>query len=324
MGVQKSKVDVIIPVYRPGKRLFQLLEKLAEQTVLPEKVYLMNVETGWEEDTSKELQKRIYHYFGRHKLFGHKLPLKLEIITVKEKNFDQGGTRNLGAERSRSPFLLFMKQDAVPADNQLIEELLWSMESGAGIAMARQIVGISANVLKAYTNLYDYPSQSFLRTAEDIKVYGARTFRVSNVCAMYRRDIFAEQGGFAENMIACEGSLFAARMLKDGGKLAYCAEAKVYYSENSNWMAQLRRKFDEGVAHAEHTKVFSAKGEGQDGWKYGKAVLSYLINQKYYMQVVEFAGENIYKLVGYFLGKHNHWLKKEWIVRLTGNWWYWR
>lgn len=323
MGILKSKVDVIIPVCHPGKRLLLLLEKLAEQTVVPAKVVLLNVETGWQEDSSQELQKQIYKHFRKHKLYAHKLPLQLEIVPVKEKYYDEGGTRNIGAKRTDSPFLLFMKQDAVPADSQMIEELLWSMEGGAGVAWARHLTGPTAGVLKTYIGLYDYPSKSYVRTEEDIKTYGVRAFRMSNACAMYRRDVFEEQGGFEEGIISAEGSLFAARLLKNGGKVAYCAEAKVYFSENSNWMAQLRRKFDEGVAHASFPRIFTSGGEEKDGWRYGKAVLSYLVNQKYYMQIADFVGENIYKWVGYSLGKNYKWLKKEWILKLTNNHAFW-
>ncbi|MBP3568951.1 MAG: glycosyltransferase [Lachnospiraceae bacterium] len=323
MGILKSKVDVIIPVCHPGKRLLLLLEKLAEQTVLPEKVYLLNVETGWKEDSCEELQNLIYKYFRKHKLFGHKLPLQLEIIPVKEKYYDEGGTRNIGAKHSKSPFLLFMKQDAVPADSQMIEELLWSMEHGAGVVWARHVTGPNAGVLKTYISLYDYPSKSHVRTEEDIKTYGVRAFRMSNACALYRRDIFEAQGGFEEGIISAEGSLFAARLLKAGGRVAYCAEAKVYFSEDSNWMAQFRRKFDEGVAHASFPKVFKRGSEEKDGLRYGKAVLSYLMNQKYYMEIADFVGESLYKGAGYFLGKNYRFLKKDWILKLTNNHSYW-
>ena len=60
MGILKSKVDVIIPVCHGDKKLFKLLECLAMQTVLPEKVVLLNVETGWKEDSCEELQNQIY------------------------------------------------------------------------------------------------------------------------------------------------------------------------------------------------------------------------------------------------------------------------
>ena len=58
-----TKVDVIIPVIQPSKKLFLLLDALADQTVLPEKVYLLNVETGDEETESEALKEKIYRYF---------------------------------------------------------------------------------------------------------------------------------------------------------------------------------------------------------------------------------------------------------------------
>ena len=323
MGILKSKVDVIIPVCHWGKRLFKLLEALAGQTVIPSKVVLLNVETGWKEDSCAELQKQIYKYFSKHKLFGHKLPLQLEIVPVKEKNFDEGATRNEGARRTDSPFLLFMKQDAVPADCKLIEELLWSMESGAGVSWARHVTGPAAGVVKTYTTLYDYPSKSHVRTAEDINTYGIRAMRISNACALYRRDVFESLGGFANRVISGEGNLFAADLLKNDGRIAYCAEAKVYYAESNNWMYVLRRKFDEGVAHADNRRVFQAGSAEKDGWKYGTDVLSYLSNQKYYMEMFDFIGENLFKGAGYFLGKHYKWLRKEWVLYLTNNHAYW-
>jgi len=323
MGILKHKVDVIIPVCHADKKLFQLLDSLTNQTVLPEKVILLNVETGWKEDSSEELQKQIYKYFSKHKLFGHKLPLQLEIIPVKEKFFDEGATRNLGATHSTGPFLLFMKQNAVPTDSKLLEELLWSMESGAGVSRARHVTGPKADVLKTYTNMYHYPSKSYLFKQEDVECHGIRAFRISNACAMYRRDIFEELGGFAEQIISGEGDLFGAELLKQGGSIAYCAEAKVYYSENSNWMSQFRRKFDEGVAHAENSRVFRVRSAEKDGWKYSQKLLAYLLNQKYYVEVADFIGETLFKAVGYFLGKNYKWLQKEWILKLTNHHAYW-
>ena len=37
-------MDVIIPVYKPGRELFGLLDSLSRQTILPEKIILMNTE----------------------------------------------------------------------------------------------------------------------------------------------------------------------------------------------------------------------------------------------------------------------------------------
>lgn len=319
----KSKVDVIIPVTKKGKTLLRVLDALATQTVVPEKVLLLNVETGEKERDSEYLKNSIYHFFGRHKLFGNKMPLSIEIIPVKEKDFDKGAIRNLGAAHTESPFLLFMKETAVPADARVIEELLWSMESGAGMSYARHVTPQMAGVLRTYTTLYEYPMKSFVRKEEDVKEYGSMTYHCSNACAMYRRDIFMQLGGFSEHIAANEDVLFAVRMLKEGGTLAYCAEAKVCYIENENWMVQFQRKFDRGVVCAKHPRVFAVGGTGKAACQYTKQVISYLLNQKYYMELADFIGEMLFKSAGYFLGRHYRLLKKEWILKMTANKTYW-
>ena len=39
-----SQVDVIIPTYRPGKKLIKILKALCNQTIIPENIILMNTE----------------------------------------------------------------------------------------------------------------------------------------------------------------------------------------------------------------------------------------------------------------------------------------
>ncbi|MGN0507394.1 MAG: hypothetical protein ACI4FZ_12595, partial [Lachnospiraceae bacterium] len=102
----KEKVDVIIPVYHPDKKLYRLLEMLSNQTILPETVYLMNTETGKNEDSSEVLKEKIKGFFSKKKKFGKRLPLNIKIIPVKKEEFDHGGTRHKGAELSESPLLL--------------------------------------------------------------------------------------------------------------------------------------------------------------------------------------------------------------------------
>lgn len=316
-----TKVDVIIPVIQPSKKFFLLLDALADQTILPEKVYLLNMENGEEETDSETLKEKIYRYFGKRKLFGRKLPLQLEIIPIKETEFDEGATRNLGVARSKSPFFLFLKQDTVIADNKLIEELLWSMEGGAGLAFARHITNSETEVLSTYTTMLRYPSKSRVITEETKTVQDiCHTF---NVCAMYRRDVFLQQGGFAKKIIAGEDIVFVAQLLKDGGSIAYCAEAKVYYQETEHWFTLLKQNFDYGVTYAQYSKLLAECSAIPEDVRYMKKVISYLWNQKYYLEILDFVGENLHKFVGRFLGKQYRFFQPEWIAKLTANKNYW-
>lgn len=72
--MEKKTVDVIIPVYRPGKEFGELLRRLEKQEHRPEKILVMN--TG-RENWNAEWEK---------------CPI-LEVHHLEQKDFDHGGTR---------------------------------------------------------------------------------------------------------------------------------------------------------------------------------------------------------------------------------------
>ena len=105
---QKKTVDVIIPTYRPDREFEKLLHRLEEQEYRPDRILVMN--TGEQ-------------YWNRE---WEKCPL-LEVHHLEQKDFDHGGTRQFGAEHSDADVMVFMTQDAVPADEFLVEKLVESL-----------------------------------------------------------------------------------------------------------------------------------------------------------------------------------------------------
>ena len=104
------KIDIIIPVYRPGKELFALLDRLEGQSVPIHKIILMN--TG--EEYFAELIK--------DKGFAGRYP-NVEVHHLEKKNFDHGGTRREAVGYSEAEVFVMMTQDAMPADRHLLERL---------------------------------------------------------------------------------------------------------------------------------------------------------------------------------------------------------
>lgn len=90
------KVDVIIPTYKPEKEFAELIHRLQQQTYAIHKIIIINTETG---------------------IFPEKLetePYPIEVIHIKPKDFDHGGTRNMGASISKADIVLYITQDAMP------------------------------------------------------------------------------------------------------------------------------------------------------------------------------------------------------------------
>jgi hypothetical protein len=52
------------------------------------------------------------------------------VITIDRAVLDHGGTRNLGAKQARGEILVFLTQDATPADDLWLENLVAPILSG--------------------------------------------------------------------------------------------------------------------------------------------------------------------------------------------------
>ena len=171
-------VDVIIPVYRPEReKLTKLIDWLNKQTVKPSHVFFMQtlVEEKEDEEVLQMLQKAE----------------NVEIVPIEKKDFDHGGTRNKGAALSKADYMLFMTQDAVPVDAYLIENLVQAMEEEeAATAYGRQLPDDTVGVIEHYTREFNYPAKSYVKSQKDLETMGIKTYFCSNVCAMYRKDVY--------------------------------------------------------------------------------------------------------------------------------------
>ncbi|MEI3183721.1 MAG: hypothetical protein V8S98_10590 [Lachnospiraceae bacterium] len=156
-----------------------------------------------------------------------------------------------------------MTDDAVPADEQLIEHLTAAFEQrGPGGSLSSWPTPGSCRIRTAmaerYTRSFNYPEESCIKTKEDLGRMGIKTFFASNVCCAYDREKFWFQGGFIHKTIFNEDMIFAGKaVLQDDYAIAYVAEARVIHSHNYGCAAQFRRNFDLAVSQADHPEVFA-------------------------------------------------------------------
>ncbi len=287
-----ASVDVIIPVYRPDEKLNRLLVALKTQTVLPKKVIL--VHTGGV--CPGEPDYPTYDNVLLH--------------IIKPKEFDHGGTRNLGASLSEAEIMVFMTQDAVPADDHLLERLTEVLSGKAAgqrteiaVAYARQLPYDDCQAVERYIREFNYPDRSELRTKEDLDVRGIKTFCNSNVCSAYKRKIFDRLGGFELRTIFNEDLLYGAKAVLNGYGIKYEAEARVYHSHNLGLSDQFHRNFDNAVSQAEYPEIFKAVSSEKEGMKLVKYCISRMKEDKRLYLVPYFVLNCACRYAGFFLGK---------------------
>lgn len=304
-------VDVLIPTYKPGKEFVELIRLLCRQTVDIHKIIIMNTEEVYFERLKFE-----YPELGRNQ--------KLEVHHLSQSEFDHGGTRHKGMQYSKANVCICMTQDAVPADERLIEELVEPLkDKQVAVSYARQLPKADAGPLEQFSRKFNYPNESKCKTAADIETMGIKAFFCSDVCAAYNRETYMELGGFIRHTIFNEDMIFASGALKAGYHVYYAADAKVLHSHEYGFMQQLRRNFDLGVSQADHPEVFAGISSEKEGKRMVLTACKHFLEIKKPFEIVHLVWQSGAKYIGYFLGKHYTSLPKCLIGRITTNQAYW-
>lgn len=307
------KIDVIIPTYKPDQSFFELIDKLCRQTMEVHEIIVMNTE-------EKYFDKLMYE--SRIAL---KFKDKVKVCHLSKLEFDHGGTRHKGVQKSEADVVVMMTQDAMPADEYLIENLVKALEDEKiAAAYARQLPAKDCSELEQIVRNFNYPPQSHVRTREDIPEKGIKTFFCSNVCAAYKRKVYNELGGFIRRTIFNEDMIYAAGAVKAGYGIAYAADAQVYHSHNYTNMQQFHRNFDLGVSQADHPGIFAKVPSVSEGKKLVKTVTGELRQNKKYKTLFGFYVQCAFKYAGYFLGKHYQRLPRKLVLKCSMSPSYWK
>lgn len=303
------QVDVIIPVYKPTKKLNKLLNVIAEQTYRVNHIFLLHTEDGVDLSWTKEVCSEI----------------SITEILIEKKNFDHGATRDLGIQQSDADVIILMTQDAVPANNDLFSNLVNALqkEPQIAVAYARQIADKTCGEIEKYTRTFNYPPKSVVKSKANVPRLGIKAYFCSNVCAAYKKTIYQKLGGFEKKIIFNEDMVFAANAIENGYKIAYEAEAKVVHAHDYAAWQLLQRNFDLGVSQACYPEIFENVKSESEGIRLVKKTAKYLIQERKPRKIAELVVKSGCKYIGYQLGKRYDKLPKSLVMRLTMNPIYW-
>lgn len=311
-NMDEIKIDIIIPTYHPGDKLEALLKRLLTQTLLPNRVIIMNTEEElWDSNRFEPL------FDGSE--------VGLTVQHLSRSAFDHGGTRHRGILLSDAEICICMTQDAVPYDRKLVEELVKALLSSerTAAAYARQLPAADCKPAERYTRQFNYPEKSRFKGKEDLGELGIKTYFCSNVCAAYRRERYLELGGFIRKTIFNEDMIFAGHAVQSGFQIAYAAEAKVIHSHNYTAFEQLHRNFDLAVSQADHPEIFEGLRSEGEGIRLVKQTAKWLWNTGRGFLIPNLVLQSGFKYLGYLLGKNYRRLPGWAVLRLTMNRAYW-
>lgn len=283
-------VSVIIPTYNAIKHIETLINKLQEQTLKHELIIIDSSSTDGTAEVVKQTNARFYQ--------------------ISSSEFNHGTTRNRGIELAKYDIVVFLTQDALPANEKSLEELVRPLKTVEGCVMAygRQLPSSDASSLSQFARITNYPPRSRIKSLQDVDELGIKTCHCSNSFAVYNKQEFKRIGGFPTDTILGEDVTVAAKFILQRQSLAYCAEAQVYHSHNYSIAEEFERYFDIGVFHQQQQAVLKPFTRAEsEGFRYILAEWQYLIEKGHYNLLPEQIIRTIAKYAGYKLGRwHEH------------------
>lgn len=305
-------VDIILPTYKPGEEFLTLIERLEKQTYPIQKIWILNT------------QKQYWDSFSEAENLVKSYP-NIEVRHIEKKDFDHAKTRQMGADYSLADIFVMMTMDAIPADENLIAELVKGLEKEkVAVSYGRQLAKADAGLLESFTRDHNYPSQDQKKSIKDLPKLGIKTYFCSDVCAAYHRSIFQELGGYVESAIFNEDMIFAAKAISQGYSVYYAANAKVYHSHNYSGRQQLKRNFDLGVSQAMHPEVFANVPSESAGIAMVKKTAVFVCRKKKPWLLFKLVWQSGCKYIGYCLGKAYKKLPRWLIMLCTDSKDYWK
>lgn len=248
-------VSVVIPVKNGGERFKQVLQAIREQktNLMYEIICIDSGSTDQSVQIARDLGCRVYE------------------ITPME--FGHGKTRNLGASYGTGEFIVFLTQDAMPANDQWLDALIEAMKEDEQIAggFAKHIPYPECNLpdqlmlqehFLRFTAAENTPidsSEAVYRTShmntifqltDEMKTtyetdagYGQFLAFFSDNCSCLRRSVWEKIP--YDDVDYAEDQFWARKILEAGYKKVFCPKAVVYHSHNYPLKSYAKRYYDD-------------------------------------------------------------------------------
>lgn len=281
-----ATVSLIIPTLNAEGEIGALIEALLGQSRVPNEILVV--------DSSSD--------DGTVGIASSYREVSVEVID--RRDFDHGLTRDWALRRSSGDIVCFMTQDAVPANDAFVENLIAPILSDPSVAISsgRQLPKVDARRFEQLVRAFNYTDESNVRSRDDVPRLGVKAYFATDVCAAYRRSAYLELGGFGRTDMS-EDMLMAAKVLNAGWKVAYAADAEVYHSHNLTPRQQYERNFAIGRFLERNADLLSCASEVGEGGRLAKYVAATLVKEGNIPELLAFAVDCAARLAGNRAGR---------------------
>lgn len=297
--------SIIIPTKNAGSRFTQVLKAISANRV-SFGYEIIVVDSGSTDGTQQLVSSH-----------------SLRLIEVEPSSFSHGGSRNIGADNAQGEILVYLTQDALPADELWLANLTGGFNDPdvAGI-FGRQIPNDDASPLEKFFLQYVYPDRRIVKDSVNPRNCSLQDIFFSNVNSAIRRsDWLANR--FREDIIMSEDQAWARDILMKSRKIIYEPAAAVYHSHKYNVRRAVMRNFDSGLSLRDIARAPFGRNCMYEA-QYIRSASQHFLKNNLYGYFLLFPFYEFFRLFGFCAGRYSgclpRWLKR----RLSENKAYWR
>jgi 2-polyprenyl-3-methyl-5-hydroxy-6-metoxy-1,4-benzoquinol methylase/glycosyltransferase involved in cell wall biosynthesis len=228
-----TKVSVIIPTKNAGPDFRYTLEKIRQQKGISD-IEIIIVDTGSSDDTLRTAD----HFDAT-------------ITSIPPDQFNHGTTRNFGASHAHGEYVLFIVQDAMPAGDFWLHQLVSTIKKENVVAVScRQIPKSDADLFACcgiwnHYRILDLTGDHVFCLKDDLLTYSfterRRIAGLDDVCCLVKKDIFDKYRFHAKDY--GEDLDLGVRLVRDGHCIAFLNSAGVIHSHNRKAAYFLKRGY---------------------------------------------------------------------------------
>jgi glycosyltransferase involved in cell wall biosynthesis len=218
----KVKASVIVRTLNEARYLEELLQGIAQQQTDNLDCEVVLVDSGSTDPTLTVAQQ-----YG------------CRILHISREQFSFGRSLNIGCDAAGGDILVITSGHCVPASPQWLQKLCQPLLDGvAQYSYGRQLGGPTSQFSECQVFNKYFPATSRI-PQEGFYCNNANAALLKSSWARYR---------FDEELTGLEDMHLAKRLVRDGGQVAYVAEAPVYHHHSETWPQVLRRFEREAIA----------------------------------------------------------------------------
>lgn len=297
-------ISVICPIYNGEKYIKDLNNKLINQKNI-ENFDITYLLTESKDRSEEELKK---------------VNAKYELI--KKEEFSHSLTREKAAYKAKGDIIVFITQDIKILGEDFLYKLTNDIDKNiCDASFAKQIC--DNKTIERYTRMSNYPNESRVVSKEDVKNLGIKTYFYSDAAAAIRKDTFIKLNGYDGKVLLTNEDMYIAyKLINNGYKIKYCADAEVIHSHEYTYKTLFKRYFDQGVFLKQHEYIANS-GANSSAMQLVKFVAINSLKEKNFRAFFDIIPNFAVRFIANKLGHRYNKLSKEKVLKYTSNINYW-